>query len=96
MFCYRIQKYIGAYLAALGGAEAIVFGGGIGEDTPLVRERICKGFKWCGLMLDPESNQRTINCEGRINTDDSRLSAYVIPVEEGLLIAQEAIHTVWQ
>lgn len=89
VFCYRIRKYIGAYLAALGGAEAIVFGGGIGEDTPFVREQVCLGLEWCGLTLDRDRNQQTIFSEGRISTDDSRLHAYVIPVEEGLLIAQE-------
>jgi acetate kinase len=93
VFCYRILKYIGAYLAALGGAKAIVFGGGIGENTLFVRHYICSQLKWCGLTLDSERNQQTIDCEGRISTDDSRLHAYVIPVEEGLQIAQQAILT---
>lgn len=92
VFCYRIRKYIGAYLAALEGAEAIVLGGGINENTPFVREQVCKGFEWCGLKLDDERNRKTINCAGRISSDDSRLHAYVIPVEEGLMIAQEAVH----
>jgi len=90
VFCYRAQKYIGGYLAVIGGAAAVVFGGGIGEDTPYVRTQICGGFEWCGLTLDPQRNQQTINCEGRISTDDSKLHAYVIVVEEGLMIAQEA------
>jgi acetate kinase len=96
VFCYRIQKYIGAYLTVLGGAEAIVFGGGIGENTLFVRERVCKGFEWCGLMLDSQRNQQVIDCEGYISTDDSHLKAYVIPVQEGLMIAQEAILTICQ
>ncbi len=87
MFCYRISKYIGAYLAALNGAEAIIFGGGIGEDTPFVRTLVCGALDWCGLTLDPTRNEETIHCEGRITTDDSRLHAWVIPVEEGLMIA---------
>lgn len=91
VFCYRILKYIGAYLAVLGGAKAIVFGGGIGENTLFVRDRICSQLKWCGLTLDSERNQQTIDCEGRISSDDSRLHAYVIVVEEGLQIAQQAI-----
>jgi acetate kinase len=91
VFCYRIRKYIGAYLAALDGATAIVFGGGIGENTLFVRERVCESLKWCGLVLDRDRNQRTIDREGCISTDDSRLHAYVIPVEEGLMIAREAI-----
>jgi acetate kinase len=93
VFCYRIRKYIGAYLAALNGATAIVFGGGIGENTLFVREKVCAGLTWCGLTLDGERNQQTIDCEGRISTDNSRLHAYVIPVEEGLMIAQEALRS---
>ena len=89
MFCYRISKYIGAYLAALNGADAIIFGGGIGEDTPLVRNLVCGPLDWCGLRLDPARNEQTVNREGRITTDDSRLHAWVIPVEEGLMIAQQ-------
>jgi acetate kinase len=89
VFCYRLRKYIGAYLAALGGAEAIIFGGGIGEDTPFVRAHTLEGFTWCGLTVDPDRNNQIINREGRITTDDSRLHAYVIPTQEGLLIAQQ-------
>jgi acetate kinase len=91
VFCYRIHKYIGAYLAVLGGAEAVIFGGGIGENTPFVRRRACEGFEWCGLQIDPALNERTIDCEGRITTDDSRLHAYVIPAEEELMIAQKVV-----
>ncbi|MCC5638824.1 hypothetical protein LC593_23930 [Nostoc sp. CHAB 5844] len=69
VFCYRIRKYIGAYLATLDGATAIVFGGGISENTPFVREQVCEALKWCGLVLDGDRNQRTIDCEGRISTD---------------------------
>jgi acetate kinase len=89
IFCYRIRKYIGAYLAALGSCQGIIFGGGIGEDTPFVRARALKDFGWFGLTIDPARNEQTINREGVITTDDSRLCVYVIPVEEGLLIAQQ-------
>jgi acetate kinase len=92
VFCYRLRKYIGAYLAALGDAEAIIFGGGIGENTPFVRARTLEGFTWCGLTLDPARNEQMIDREGRITTDDSHLHAYVIPTEEGLLIAQQVHH----
>lgn len=93
-FCYRILKYIGAYLTVLGGAKAIVFGGGIGENTLFVRDYICSRLKWCGLELDSERNQQTIDCEGQISMDNSQLHAYVIPVEEGLQIAQQAVFTI--
>jgi acetate kinase len=89
IFCYRIRKYIGAYLAVLNGAQAIIFGGGIGENTPFVRARVLEELEWCGFTLDPVRNEQTINREGQITTDGSRLQAYVIPVEEGLLIADE-------
>jgi acetate kinase len=92
MFCYRLRKYIGAYLAVLGGAaQAIVLGGGISENTPFVREQILKHFTWCGLKFDSKRNERVIDCEGRITTDDSSIRAFVIPVEEGLMIAHNTM-----
>lgn len=89
MFCYRVQKYIGAYLAVLGGAEAIVVGGGIGENTAVVRERIFEHFGWCGAVLDRERNQTTVDCEAPITTVDSPIQIWVIPTQEGLMIAKD-------
>jgi len=89
MFSYRVRKYIGAYLAILGGGEGIVFGGGIAENTPCVRERICRGLEWCGVQFDPKSNERTIDREGLISTSASRLGVWVIPTKEGLMLARE-------
>jgi acetate kinase len=89
LFCYRARKYLGAYLAALGGAKAIVFSGGIGENAPLIRARICEGMQWCGLELDPERNAMVVGCEGCISTPDARIHAYVIPSDEEVLIARE-------
>ena len=94
VFSYRISKYIGAYLAALNGASAIVFGGGIGENTILVRKLVCQKLAWCGLTFDSERNQQTVDCEGRISTDDSTLQAYVIPTQEKIAIAQRAMELV--
>ena len=88
VFCYRARKFIGAYLAALGGAQAVVFGGGIGEHAPVIRQRICEGMEWCGLSLDHERNVATVGVEGRISTDAAAIAAYVVPVYESLLIAQ--------
>ena len=88
VFCYRVRKYIGAYLAALGGAQAIVFGGGIGEHSPEIRSRICSGMEWCGLRLDPARNARATGTEERISTDDSSIQVYAIPVDESALIAR--------
>jgi acetate kinase len=91
MFCYRVRKYVGAYLAGLGGANAVIFGGGIGENAPLVRARICAGMGWCGLTLDEERNARTVGSEERISTDDSRVHAYVISVDEAAVIARDTV-----
>jgi acetate kinase len=93
VFCYRLRKYIGAYLAALEGhAAAIVFGGGIGEDSPWIRQQVCGALEWCGVRLDREANERTINCEDRITTRDSRLAVFVIPTQEALMLAHLALH----
>lgn len=86
IFCYRIRKYVGAYLAVLEGAEAIVFTGGIGENAPEIRRRVCEGFGWAGLKLDSEQNRQS---SLRISAYGSRLAAYVIPTDEELLIASE-------
>jgi acetate kinase len=96
IFSYRVRKYVGAYLAALGGADAVVFGGGIGENTSLVRALICEGMQWCGLTLDERRNEAAIDREARISSDESRLHAWVIPAEEGLMIAREAIRCLHQ
>ena len=95
IFCYRARKYIGAYLAAMNGADAIVFTGGIGENSAEVRASICEGLQWLGLELDEERNAaRTDGSEGIISRDDSRLAAYVIPTDEELLIARDTVRCV--
>ena len=94
MFCYRARKYVGAFLAALGGADAVVFTGGIGENSPDVRTRICAGMEWAGLHIDPAKNEHTIAREGQISTDDSRLLAYAIPTDEELLIARDTVRVI--
>lgn len=91
MFCYRAQKYIGAFLAVLGGAEALVFGGGIGENAAAVRARICAGMDWCGLHLDENRNAKAVGSEQRISADDATMHAYVIPVDEAVMIVRETI-----
>jgi len=88
MFCYRVRKYIGAYLAALdGAAEAVVFTGGIGEGAPEIRRRVCAGLEWAGVIVDPERNLRG---EERISTDGSPLGVHTIASDEEGLIAREA------
>ncbi len=95
IFAYRVRKYIGSYLAAMGGAEAIVFTGGIGENGAIVRERICQGLQWLGLELDPELNATAVNGnEGPIHREGSRLGVWVIPTDEELLIARDTFRLV--
>lgn len=97
IFCYRVRKYIGAYLAAMNGAEAIVFTGGVGENSWEIRSRVCDGLQWLGLELDEELNRTHTNGrESAISTATSRLAAYVIPTDEELLIARDTARCVLQ
>jgi len=88
IFCQRVRKYIGAYVAELGGADAIVFSGGIGENSAAIRSRICRGLGALGLELDEARNARDGGARV-ISNDTSRLQAWVIPTDEELLIARD-------
>jgi len=95
LFCRRVQKYIGAYLAMMDGADAVVFTGGIGENSALIRERICSRLGWLGIELDQQANAvLAAGDEGRISRDGSRLAAWVIPTNEELLIARDTVRVV--
>jgi acetate kinase len=94
VFCYRARKYVGAFLASMGGADAVIFTGGIGENSPEIRAKICTGMEWAGLVLDEEQNQKTVGAEGRITTAGSTLAAYVIPTDEELLIARDTVRVI--
>jgi len=95
IFCIRAKKYIGAYLAEMGCAKALVFTGGIGENSPAIRERILTGIECMGIKLDCEKNNAmTSGKEGIISTDDSKLQVFVIPTNEELLIARDTVRTV--
>jgi acetate kinase len=90
MFCYRARKAVGALLAAQGGADHLVFTGGIGENAAAVRERICSGLAWAGVELDPAANASTRGAESPLQAPGSRLAIWVIPTNEEQQIAQEA------
>jgi acetate kinase len=94
VFCYRARKYIGSYLAAMGGADAVVFTGGIGENSPEIRAHICEGMEWAGLKVDSAKNEQTVGREGLISTDDSKLLAYAIPTDEEVLIARDTVRVI--
>jgi acetate kinase len=89
LFCHRARKYLGAYLAALGGADAVAFSGGIGERSSEVRARIAGGLEWCGLTLDPAANAAASGVEARISAPGSRISAFAILCDEESAIARE-------
>ena len=91
VFCYRIRKYIGAYLAALGGAQAVVFTGAIGERSAEARARICQGLECFGLILDPRANADAAGGERRISASGARLEAFVIPTDEEIEIARDTV-----
>jgi acetate kinase len=94
IFCYRARKYIGTFLAAMGGADAVVLTGGIGENSPDVRARICSEMEWAGLHIDAAKNQEAVGREGIISTQDSKLLAYAIPTDEELLIARDTVRVI--
>jgi acetate kinase len=91
LYCYRAKKYIGAYLAALGDADAVLFGGGAGENSPEVRARIIEGMEWCGLRLDTAANIAPQKQGGRISATDGKIEIAVIPVNESQIMAQAAV-----
>lgn len=90
LFSYRARKYLGAYLAVLGGADAILFGGGVGENAPAVRAQILHGLEWAGVQLDEQRNARVRGEEARIATAESRVDVRVLPVDESSILASEA------
>jgi acetate kinase len=98
LFCYRVRKYLGGYLAVLGGADAIVFGGGIGENAPEVRKRICHNMEWCGIGLNADRNRAAVGLRpgsaAEISSDDSKLRVYVVAADEETWIAKETARCV--
>jgi len=89
--CYRLKKYIGAYSAAMGGVDAIVFTAGVGENSPLHRAKICEGLEFIGVKIDPGENERAVGGgeEVEISTKDSLVKVFVIPTDEELIFAEE-------
>jgi acetate kinase len=96
IFCYRVSKYIGAYLAAMNGTDAIIFAGGIGENSAKTRAKICENLNWFGIALDEAQNSAcTGGSEGIISAADSRVKVWVIPTNEELLIARDTVRLIY-
>jgi len=91
LYCRRARKYVGAYLAALGGADAILFGGGVGENAPDIRARILDGMSWAGIELDPLRNRAATQTPAALHGPNSRTGIYALPVDESVILAEEAI-----
>jgi len=91
LYCYRARKYIGAYLTVLGGCDGIVFGGGVGEHVPAVRQRILTGLGWAGIELDATANDAARGQEARIDSAKLPVRVQVIPVEEEGVLVRAAV-----
>ena len=85
VFCYQVKKYIGAYAAALGGLDTLVFAGGIGENAPVIRARICEGLGFLGIEVEPARNAQAA---ALISPDTGRVAVHVIHTDEEYMIAK--------
>jgi acetate kinase len=93
MYEYRIRKYIGSYVAAMNGVDAIVFTAGIGENTPALRTRLISKLPYLGITIDEEKNKLR-GQDVEISTPDSRVKVFVIPTDEELVIARDTAEIV--
>jgi acetate kinase len=89
VFTYRVRKYIGAYAAAMGGLDAVVFTGGIGSNSSLVRARSLENLEFLGIRLDPEKNSESLSVDAEISSDDSKVKVFTILTNEELVIAMD-------
>lgn len=95
MFTERVKHYIGAYLAQMGGADALIFTGGIGENAAEVRKRICQNLDFLGIAIDPAKNDATVfGAEGNISAGNSKIQTWVVPSNEELIIARDTFRCV--
>jgi acetate kinase len=94
VFCYRIKKYIGSFLAAMDGADALIFAGGIGENAPAIRARACEGMEWLGVSIDAAKNSQAVGTVADITGAGSRTGIWVIPTDEELLIARDTLRCI--
>lgn len=95
VFIASIRQYLGSYLTVLGGADAIVFSAGIGENSSLVRAGVCRNMEWAGMVLDETKNETVPRgSECRISTDDSRIQVWVVPTNEEIVVARQTAEAV--
>src|SRR5665647_2622358 len=91
MYEYRIKKYIGSYFAALGGADVIIFTGGVGENQAITRDYVCSGLGFMGVKIDKELNSKSHGKEVLLSTPDSTVKVVVIPTDEEFMIASDTL-----
>jgi acetate kinase len=91
VFCYRVAKYIGSYVAAMNGVDAIAFTAGIGENVAMVRRKECEYLGYLGISIDEETNLKTFGDEVVLSTPDSKVKVAVVPTNEELAIARETV-----
>jgi acetate kinase len=89
IYCYRLKKYIGSYAAAMGGLDSLIFTAGVGENSPLVRSKVCHDMEFLGIKIDPVKNDAVSGGEVDISTESSRVKVLVIPTNEELVIARD-------
>lgn len=94
MFAYRIKKYIGAYAAALGGVDILMFTGGIGENVDPIREMVCEDMEFMGIKIDTAKNKEIHGDEAVISTPDSKVTVMVVPTDEEYMIASDTMEIV--
>jgi acetate kinase len=95
VFVESIRQYLGSYLVVLGGADAIVFTGGIGENSQRIRREVCAGLDWAGITLDKEKNGAVKRgAEACISADNSRTQIWVVPTNEEIVVARQTVEAV--
>jgi acetate kinase len=95
VFCYRVKKYIGSYVAALNGLDLLVFTGGIGENSPSVRTKICDELDFLGIQLDHFTNRQVEHSEAKVSRDGSLVQVWVVPTNEELVIASQTLDLIY-
>jgi acetate kinase len=91
MYCYRIRKYLGAFMAALGGIDGIVFGGGVGENSPQIRQRVIEDMAWLNLRIDTQRNRQQEDAARAVSPGDADVGIWVVPVDEARILVQHGL-----
>ena len=95
VFVASIRQYLGSYLVVLGGADAIVFTGGIGENSMRIRRDVCRGLEWAGIVLDASRNSSVVrDSETCISDDGSQTQIWVVPTNEEIVVARQTVEAI--